>query len=303
MNAQELTAALAGRWHGSYGTARCPAHEDRNPSLQLSDGDTAILLKCHAGCESRSVIAALKARGLWPDHGERSNFKPAHRPPQRRRDDDDAQRTQWARQRWNRAVPARGTPVETYLGVRGYTGSIPDPIRYLPGEKQADTGLILPVMIAGITKWPDSEICAIHRTYLRADGKGKAGVSRQKMMLGPVGGGAVRLAPHGSELVVAEGIETSLILLQETGLPVWSALSAGGIESLILPDDVREVIIAADNDASGRGIQAANKAARKWTAQGKKVRICQPPVVGWDFADMASAPDNLAYLRREVANG
>ncbi|OWJ83196.1 virulence-associated protein E, partial [Haematobacter massiliensis] len=36
--AQRITAALQGRWHGRYGLARCPAHGDRNPSLSLSDG-------------------------------------------------------------------------------------------------------------------------------------------------------------------------------------------------------------------------------------------------------------------------
>ena len=33
VNAESLTKALGGRWHGSYGTARCPAHEDKTPSL------------------------------------------------------------------------------------------------------------------------------------------------------------------------------------------------------------------------------------------------------------------------------
>ena len=38
MNAQEITKALEGHWHGSYGTARCPAHEDKTPSLSIRDG-------------------------------------------------------------------------------------------------------------------------------------------------------------------------------------------------------------------------------------------------------------------------
>ncbi len=29
MNGRALTAALGGRWHDSYGTARCPVHNDR----------------------------------------------------------------------------------------------------------------------------------------------------------------------------------------------------------------------------------------------------------------------------------
>ena len=37
MAARTITQALGGRWHGTYGTARCPAHEDRNPSLKLRD--------------------------------------------------------------------------------------------------------------------------------------------------------------------------------------------------------------------------------------------------------------------------
>jgi hypothetical protein len=65
MRARELTAALRGSWHGRYGTARCPAHDDRTPSLTIRDGDDSILLCCHAGCDRAAIIAALKAQGLW----------------------------------------------------------------------------------------------------------------------------------------------------------------------------------------------------------------------------------------------
>jgi hypothetical protein len=37
MRAETLTRALGGRWHGSYGAACCPAHEDRNPSLSIKE--------------------------------------------------------------------------------------------------------------------------------------------------------------------------------------------------------------------------------------------------------------------------
>lgn len=40
--------------------ARCPAHEDRSPSLSVKDGDGGkILLKCFAGCETESILIAL----------------------------------------------------------------------------------------------------------------------------------------------------------------------------------------------------------------------------------------------------
>ncbi len=64
-NAQGITRALRGVWHGRYGTARCPAHEDRLPSLSISNGnDGRLLLYCHAGCSFREIIQALIRIGL-----------------------------------------------------------------------------------------------------------------------------------------------------------------------------------------------------------------------------------------------
>ena len=49
-------------------TACCPAHDDHDPSLTLAIGDNgAIVVKCHGGCDQGAVIAALKARNLWPE--------------------------------------------------------------------------------------------------------------------------------------------------------------------------------------------------------------------------------------------
>jgi DNA primase len=64
MNAHELTEALGGRWHGRYGAARCPAHDDRGPSLSICDGrDGKVLVKCFGGCQQRDVINALQRAG------------------------------------------------------------------------------------------------------------------------------------------------------------------------------------------------------------------------------------------------
>lgn len=73
MSARSLTDALGGRWHGSYGAARCPAHDDRDPSLTIRDGDDSVLLTCHAGCDRVAIIAALKARGQWTEKESESS--------------------------------------------------------------------------------------------------------------------------------------------------------------------------------------------------------------------------------------
>ena len=129
------------------------------------------------------------------------------------------------------------------------------------------------------------ETVAVHRTYLRADGAGKAEVEPTKASLGPVWGGAIRLHPHdpGGPLVIGEGIETAAsagIMLQA---PAWSAISAGNLGGgLILPPEVRDIIVAADTDAEGE--TRAHGAAWRWKREGRSVRIARPRSGDWNDA-------------------
>jgi putative DNA primase/helicase len=70
MTAREIAHHLRGRKSGASWSAKCPAHDDRNPSLSLRDSDGKVLVKCHAGCEQTAVVDALRARGLWPENIE-----------------------------------------------------------------------------------------------------------------------------------------------------------------------------------------------------------------------------------------
>jgi hypothetical protein len=45
--------------------ARCPAHEDRSPSLSIREIDEKVLLHCFAGCSNDDVMSALGLR--WAD--------------------------------------------------------------------------------------------------------------------------------------------------------------------------------------------------------------------------------------------
>ncbi len=53
--------------NGKY-LARCPAHDDRSPSLAITDDEGRVLLHCFAGCDSESVLDAigLKFSDLYP---------------------------------------------------------------------------------------------------------------------------------------------------------------------------------------------------------------------------------------------
>lgn len=282
MNAATLATALGGRKTGAGWAARCPAHDDREPSLSISDANGKVLVRCHAGCDQRQVIATLRARGLWTEKVTRrfSNC-PAGIHPERRPGRDEAKHSQAALAIWQSATPASGTLVETYLASRGIHLPLPPTLRFK--RLRHPSGGIWPTMVALVTRGDDDTPLAIHRTFLCPDGGAKAPVDPQKMMLGPCRGGAVRLATAGNVLMVGEGIETCLAALQATGKPAWAALSTSGLRSLGLPGTVREVIVLADGDDPGEA--AARDCALRWTREGRHVRIARPPQ-GLDFNDL-----------------
>ena len=47
------------RKSGDGWTAQCPAHDDRTNSLSVSERSTKILVHCHAGCSTASVVKSL----------------------------------------------------------------------------------------------------------------------------------------------------------------------------------------------------------------------------------------------------
>src|SRR6266496_1409486 len=61
MTTRELLARLTGvKRNGKGWLALCPAHDDHNPSLSITDGDNGrILLHCFAGCSHLRVCATL----------------------------------------------------------------------------------------------------------------------------------------------------------------------------------------------------------------------------------------------------
>ena len=236
MTAETIANALGARKAGGGWTARCPAHDDRTPSLSICEADDGkVLVRCHAGCHQERVIAALRGRGLWAENGPRSLSGVARRTPvERKPHQDDAKRGEIALTIWKSSRSAQGTPLETYLASRGIYLQPPDVLRFHPGLKHPSGG-IWPAMTALVTNGVNGTPRAIHRTFLARNGGGKAPVDPQKMMLGPCRGGAVRLAVPGDVLMIGEGIETCLAAMIATGYPAWAALSTPGLRTLDLP--------------------------------------------------------------------
>jgi putative DNA primase/helicase len=271
----EVLPRLEGvRRHPGYYVARCPAHTDRNPSLSIREGeDGKVLLKCFAGCLYEAIRDALGEAPIRRPSGASIKSYPRL---------DDAGRSSLAQRLWYDSKPAKGTAVEVYLRSRGIAIEIPPTLRFQRSLRH-QSGLYLPAMVAAVQN-ADGTIVAIHRTFLKGDGSGKAAVEFQKMMLGPCAGGAVRFGRPASVIAIAEGIETALSIAQACpDLAVWAALSASGIRALRLPQVVGEVIIAADGDDAGES--AAQVAAQRFLREGRLVRIGRP-IGSKDFNEM-----------------
>ncbi len=279
MTARTLTKALRGQWHGSYGMACCPAHDDRRPSLSIAERDGKVLAHCHAGCDQEAVWSALKDMGLMGGGDtQQRRLTLAQRPEPHRK---STGRMTAALRVWHASEPATNTLVQTYLRGRGITLPVPPSIRYHSHLKHGPTGLYLLAMVAAVQA-SNRRITAVHRTYLLPDGSGKARLLSPKLALGPIGDGAVRPAKAGPVLGIAEGIETALSAMQLFEIPCWAALGAR-MDKVSLPADVIEVQIFCDNGDEGH--VAAEKAAEAFAHQGKRVCLRFPPEGLGDWND------------------
>jgi putative DNA primase/helicase len=67
---EEIAQALGGRRSGAGYVCHCPAHDDRTPSLSLTESpEEKLLFHCHAGCPQEAVISAMRDMGLFPEGG------------------------------------------------------------------------------------------------------------------------------------------------------------------------------------------------------------------------------------------
>jgi len=294
VNAETLTKALGGRWSGASGEARCPAHEDKTPSLSVRDGaDDTLLTHCHAGCPPEAVWAALQDRG----HVEQANEQ--RRVPGRRHAPgrpavpapEPSPNQDHALELWRASRPATGTPAESYLRSRGITIPVPPTIRFHPALKHADTGIELPALVAAVCN-VDRNVTGIQRIFLTHDGR-KAPVNRPKMALGALRGGAVRLAPTTDRIWLVEGVEDGLAVLQMMGEPTWALLGTSGYKTVEIPENIKQIILAPDGDGAGQGI--IKETAMRLAGQGREVRIAKLPA-GKDWCDVLDTYEERAGI-------
>ena len=257
----------------------CPANEqgedrfrfaDRNGSgnffCSCSEGDKGgmALLMC---CRGLSYAEAAKEveRVVGASHSE---------PEKEKRDPREALN------KVRKMLRTVGPEVALYLAARDLT--VPPGIRqarlayWHGGEKLG----VYDCMVGLITA-PDNTPQSYHITYLQ-DGV-KANVPAARKVMTPVStitGGAIRLYPPAEHMGIAEGIETAIAAHMLTGLPVWAAANANGVEKFVPPAVCKRLTVFGDSDESFTGQAAAFVLAKRAARAGFRCDVSLPPEIG-----------------------
>jgi hypothetical protein len=250
--------------------------------------DRRVLLYCFAGCAAEAVLEAV---GLtWPELYE-GNTRPFFELPRPAPTSTPSEGQRRKLERfWAASRPINPhDPVGNYLSGRGlHLAQYPKALRYhpllhLPSEHNPFGRW--PGMVARV-EHPTHGLVALHRTILT--GAGRVKKLTPAVLEGATNGAAIRLflPQKGQPLALAEGIETALAVHVLAGWSVWSCISAGGLEGVLLPEDARDVVVCPDHDRNGVGQGAAQKLALRLLAEGRAVRIATPPTPGSDWADV-----------------
>ncbi len=247
-----LVERLGGRWAANGGLCRCPAHDDRSPSLSVRVGRTSLLLHCFAGCSATDVLKALRASGQ-PVGQTVEGGRGGDRTP-------GAGTRAAALRVWAEARPIAGTPAQRYLEGRGLPVLSPE-LRYHARTPHGPFPLTIfrPALIAAVRD--ASGVIAVHRTFLDPRRNALAPIEEPRCGLGRFGSGAVRLGGLSKRLGLAEGLETAMSATSLFGLPCWATLGTERFRLVDLPSEVEQLVLFLDNDAGGRRAETLARAA------------------------------------------
>jgi phage/plasmid primase-like uncharacterized protein len=157
----------------------------------------------------------------------------------------------------------------------------------------------------------------IHRTYLTLEGFKAPVENPKKTMSYPsfrkLTGALARLGElENGTIGLAEGIETALAVWEATGQVCWAATSAALLEATILPHNIRQVVVWADNDLKKAGQKAALRLAERLIREGRKVKVQIPDrpaeQKSWDWNDVLTnqglggfpGPGRLAKIKAAI---
>ncbi len=205
------------------------------------------------------------------------------------------ERIDLARSIWANSSPISGTPAEVYLLGRGIRIEPPKTVRYVqtPRWRSHETGEVgrnVPALVCAIQNAAD-EIVGVQCVFLDEGGRRKyerprpdGSKAKAKLSFGVVVGGALRLGPIAESIVLCEGPEDGLTLMQMLpGRSIWVSCGTAGLSRVDLPSEVRSITLAGDNNQAGRNAVATAHAV--FDAAGRHVVEVFPDAEFGDWND------------------
>jgi AAA domain/Toprim domain len=193
---------------------------------------------------------------------------------------------------WDEAHHPHRTLVERYLASRRLQLPIEvagEALRFHP-RCPFGPGRMTPTMIALVRDIRSNEPIGIHRTALDSLGRKHEIDGKDRMALGQIKGGVVKLTPDEDVtlgLGIGEGIETTLSLQRAPewlSSPVWACLSAGTLAAFPVLAGIESLVVAVDHDEAGRN--AARQAIARWHEASRETLALTRKRPGADLNDL-----------------
>lgn len=272
MSLREIVKALGGGdiYHnGRSANVPAPGHSptDRSVSLTLNNG--RVVIHCFSNRDDwRAVADFLRDKNLIDAQnrptGASGSFDSAGDTPLR----TTLERQQAASRLWERGRPITRTLGERHCRLRKISRVLPGPetLRFsheVPISAYRGAGRTKPALMAGVRN-ATGELTAVELHYLDPSGHRAAGLRLSRKTIGiiPIGS-AIRLDPLEEEMLVGEGVFTTLSASQRFGLPAWALLSVGLMQHWTPPAGVRRLLVAGDHGKGGpKAAQAIVERAR-----------------------------------------
>ena len=297
MDLRSAARALGGEVVGRGIVCPGPLHSRRDRSLSIlfdASAPGGFTLHSHAGDDFGTCRDFVRDRlGLsaqvdpkFKAEGDSETLPPS-----------TSDRTALALRIWREARQPAESPVARYLVRRGLetVHNMHEVLRFHPSCPFA--GERTRAMVALVRNIVTNEPQSVHRTALSLAGEKIELNGKDRLALGSIRGGAVKLTPDEEVttcLGIGEGIETTLSLrcVPEFGTsPVWSVLNAGGITSFPVLPGIECLWIAVDDDPAGHA--SSELCADRWRRAGREGFLVRSGIAGTDLNDIA----------REVAHG
>lgn len=265
---RRLVEHLKGTWAGATAMCRCPCHADRTPSLSIRQGDRAILVTCHAGCDSRDVLKALRRIADLPSFDASRVVQSIDH------------RVKPHLTIWQAGKPIEGTLAERYIREVRHTWAPLEDLRFHPRcpRGQGRLASFQPALLIAMRK--AGVIAAIQRIFLDPSTSDYT----EKRVLGQAIGAAWTNGPPGKTIGICEGFETAAAYTSLTGIQAWATMGAKRFHQLDIPASVETVILLADNDPEGR--HAHDRALVTYRRPGLTIETEWPPGRMNDWAQL-----------------